>query len=104
MQPFEREVRQFVVDNFLFGEGGEDLGVEDSLLEKGLIDSTGILELVDFVQKSFGVKVEDHEIVPANLDSIHKVAAFVRQKLGDTGERGNKGKSSHIPGDREMAG
>lgn len=103
MQPFESEVRQFVIDNFLFGESGDDLSLEDSLLEKGLIDSTGILELVGFLQKTFGVKIEDHEIVPANLDSIQKIAAFVRQKLGDAGDRGNESQSSHIPDDREMA-
>lgn len=88
MQPFESEVHQFVVDNFLFGEGGSHLSANDSLLEKGLIDSTGILELVDFLQKKFGVPIEDHEITPANLDSIGKIARFVRQKKGDTGGDG----------------
>ncbi len=103
MQPFESEVRQFVIDNFLFGEKGDDLSLEDSLLEKGLIDSTGILEMVGFLQKTFGIKIEDDEIVPANLDSIHKIGAFIRQKLGDAGVQGNESKSSHIPNDPEMA-
>jgi len=84
MPQFENEVRQFIVENFLFGENEAELSVHDSLLEKGLIDSTGILELVSFVQTTFSVTVEDDEIIPANLDSIYKVARFIRQKKGGT--------------------
>jgi acyl carrier protein len=84
MQPFETEVRQFIIDNFLFGENADDLKSEDSLLEKGLIDSTGILELVGFVEKTYRIKVADEEIVPANLDSICKIATFIRQKTEET--------------------
>jgi acyl carrier protein len=87
-QPFEIEIRQFIIDNFLFGEGGSDLSASDSLLEKGLIDSTGILELVGFLQARFGVDIEDHEIVPTNLDSIDKIARFVQRKKGDAGGHG----------------
>ena len=94
MQPFESEIRQFVIDNFLFGEGGSDLSAHDSLLEKGLIDSTGILELVSFVQEKFGVKIEDHEIIPANLDSIEKIARFIQQKKGDAGGHGESSRAS----------
>lgn len=82
MQPYEAEIRQFIVDNFLFGEGGSDLGEEDSLLGKGLIDSTGVMELVGFLQSKFQIQVEDNEIVPANLDSIAKIRTFVQQKKG----------------------
>jgi acyl carrier protein len=80
---YETEVRAFIVENFLFGEDGDGLTVRDSLLEKGIIDSTGILELVGFVQEKFGLRIEDHEIVPANLDSIEKIVQFIRQKTGD---------------------
>jgi len=90
MQPFESEVRQFVIDSFLFGEGGDEIAASDSLLEKGLIDSTGILELVGFLQRTFEIKIDDREIIPANLDSIQKIAAFVRQKVGDAGGQGNQ--------------
>jgi acyl carrier protein len=61
---------------------GDVLSLEDSLIEKGLIDSTGVLELVTFIQETFQIRVEDHEIVPANLDSIGKIATFVRLKKG----------------------
>lgn len=94
MQPFEREVRQFIVDNFLFGEAGSDLSANDSLLEKGLIDSTGILELVDFLQEKLGVTIADDEIIPANLDSIAKIAGFVQRKKGDTGGDGEPSRVS----------
>jgi len=82
MSSLINEVRRFIVDNFLFGTNGDVLSPEDSLIEKGLIDSTGVLELVAFIQETFQICVEDHEIVPANLDSIGKIATFVRLKKG----------------------
>jgi acyl carrier protein len=82
MSSLINEVRTFIVDNFLFGTNGDVLSAEDSLIEKGLIDSTGVLELVAFIQETFQIRVEDHEIVPANLDSIGKIATFVRLKKG----------------------
>ncbi len=80
MSSLINEVQIFIVDNFLFGTNGDVLSPEDSLIEKGLIDSTGVLELVAFIQETFQIRVEDHEIVPANLDSIEKIATFVRLK------------------------
>jgi acyl carrier protein len=80
MQSLENEVRSFIVDNFLFGEDDRSLKNGDSLLQNGLIDSTGVLELVAFIQQAFEVVVQDDEIVPDNLDSIEKIAAFVRRK------------------------
>ncbi len=74
------QVRQFVVANYLFGhENG--LSDHDSFLESGIIDSTGILELIGFIEKTFGIRVENDELVPENLDSIAQVAAYVRSKL-----------------------
>ena len=94
MSQFEDEVRQFIVANFLFGENEAELSVHDSLLEKGLIDSTGILELVGFVQTTFSLTVDDDEIVPANLDSIYKVARFIRQKKGEAVGQGQSSAGS----------
>jgi acyl carrier protein len=76
-------VRSFVVDNFLFGEGSGLKG-DSSFLGEGIIDSTGILELVAFLESQWGVRVEDEELIPENLDSIDKVAAFVEKKKGFT--------------------
>jgi acyl carrier protein len=76
----EQAIRRFVVDTFLFGKGGEALGDGDSLLDRGIIDSTGVLELVGFIEGEFGIVVDDDDLVPANLDSIAGLAAFVRAK------------------------
>jgi acyl carrier protein len=75
------EIRDFVVTNFLFGKG-EDLSNEESLLENGVIDSTGVLELVSYLQERFEIRIEDDEIVPANLDSIHNLVDYVGRKTG----------------------
>ena len=76
-------VRQFIIDNFLFGS---DDGLEDatSFLESGIIDSTGVLELVGFLEEQFEMSVEDEELIPENLDSINNVVAYVQRKLEQT--------------------
>ena len=78
----ESAVRQFVVDKFMFGEGADKLSNDTSFLESGLIDSTGVLELVMFLEEKFRVKVADEEMLPENLDSVTAIAAFVTRKLG----------------------
>ncbi len=77
---FQRDVRNFIVNNFLFGQPLE-LQADESLLRKGVIDSTGVLELVAFLEGEYGIKVEDDEVVPENLDSIASVAAYLAKKL-----------------------
>jgi acyl carrier protein len=74
-------VRQFIVDNFLFGRS-EGLSDEQSFLDSGIIDSTGILELVAFLEETYGLQVGDEELIPDNLDSIHKISGFLQRKLG----------------------
>jgi acyl carrier protein len=76
----EREVHSFIVTNFLFGQS-VDLQPEESLLGRGLIDSTGVLELVDFIEERYAIKIEDEEVIPGNLDSINNVATYVARKL-----------------------
>jgi acyl carrier protein len=73
------KIREFIIDNFLFGEAG-DLKNEVSLLDEGVIDSTGILELVAFLEEQFKIRIEDEEMIPENLDSIDHIAAFVERK------------------------
>ena len=72
-------IRQFIVENFLFGEDG-NLKQETSFLESGIIDSTGILELVSFLEEKFEISVADEELVPENLDSIANVVAYLQKK------------------------
>ena len=74
------ELRQFIVDNFLFGRD-KPFSNEDSLIENGLIDSTGVLELIAFLEEKYGIRMEQAEIVPDNLDSIQRLSDFIRRKL-----------------------
>jgi acyl carrier protein len=74
-------VRAFIEENFLFREDISDLADTDSLLESGVMDSTGILELVAFLETEFSIQMADAEIVPENLDSIAAIAGYVDRKL-----------------------
>lgn len=73
-------VRTFIEDNFLFREDLSHLSDADSLLENGVMDSTGILELVAFLESEFSLQMSDAEIVPDNLDSIGAIAGYVKRK------------------------
>ena len=75
------EIRRFVIDSFLFGKDGGALSNDDSFLEKGIIDSTGILELIEFLEERYRVKVADEDLLPENLDSVNRVARFVSRKV-----------------------
>ncbi len=76
-------IRQFVQDNFLFGQE-ITFSDEESFLEQGLIDSTGVLELIAFLGERFSIAVTDEELVPENLDSISNLVRFVESKLGSS--------------------
>jgi len=77
---FAREVRTFVVSNFLLGKG-DRLGDDTSFLEQGLIDSTGILELVTYLEDTYEIEIADEELTPDNLDSVNRIAHFLSKKL-----------------------
>lgn len=79
MTEAKEKIRQFVISNFLFGQDN-GLTANASFLEQGIIDSTGVLELVAFVESQFGIKVEDAELIPDNFDSIDAVAAYLGRK------------------------
>jgi acyl carrier protein len=76
MEP-KQQIRHFVTSNF-YAAGA--LGDGDSLLEHGIVDSTGVLEVIAFIEEAFGVTVEDEEMLPDNLDSIERIAGFVARK------------------------
>jgi acyl carrier protein len=82
-----QRVREFVTSNFFVSDSAS-LTDGASLLDLGVVDSTGVLEIIGFLEQAFGVKVEDDEIVPANLDSIDRIAAYVGRKLGAPGPGG----------------
>ncbi|MEO6013990.1 MAG: phosphopantetheine-binding protein [Devosia sp.] len=76
------QIRSFIIENFLFGDISHDLGDDVSLIDADLVDSTAILELVAYVEETYGVTVADADIVPANFDSIGRIAAFVGARIG----------------------
>ena len=76
----KQAIRDFVVENFLFGEAN-GLKEDTSFLEEGIIDSTGILELVTYLEDELSITVEDEELIPENLDSIDNVAAYLGKKI-----------------------
>jgi acyl carrier protein len=75
------ETRTFVVENFLYARPDYALGVDDSLLQAGIMDSMGVIELVEFVQTAFGVEVKDNDITEANLGSLSAIASYVSSRL-----------------------
>ena len=80
MNETKKKVRKFIVENFLFGD---DNGLKDdaSFLEEGIIDSTGVLELVKFLEESFSITVDDEELVPENLDSLDNISVYLESKM-----------------------
>ena len=80
MAEYRDRVRSFIIKNFLFGD---DNGLKDdaSFLDEGVIDSTGVLELVAFLEEDFGITVEDDELIPENLDSIDNVVKYLSKKI-----------------------
>ncbi len=82
--PIETLIRAYILENFLFTDDNGQLQDDASFLEEGIVDSTGVLELVMFVEETFGIAVEDEEIVPENLDSVEQLARYVRLKVGET--------------------
>ena len=76
-------IRDFIIANFLFGQVGDTLKDDESFLASGIIDSTGVLELVGFLETEYGISIDNEELIPDNLDSVNKVASFVRRKLGE---------------------
>lgn len=82
MELLIQELRTFVIDNFLFGDASGRFAFtnDDSFQQRGIVDSTGILELVCHLQERYGIDIEDAELVPDNLDSVTRVARFVERK------------------------
>ncbi len=77
------QIRNFISNNFVLPYGLDQLDDESSFLDEGIIDSTGVVELVVFLEENFSIEVEDEELIPDNLDSVNKVIAYVKGKTGD---------------------
>jgi acyl carrier protein len=77
----KRQIKQFVLKNYLFTEDESALSDSESLIRNGTIDSTGMLELIAHLEKTWSIKVADVEMIPANFESIDAIGAFVARKL-----------------------
>jgi acyl carrier protein len=77
-------IRRYVLENFLYTDDENLLQDDVSFLENGVVDSTGVLELVLFVEDTFGIPVQDEEIVPENFDSVNRLAQYVETQAGET--------------------
>jgi len=79
-------IRAYILENILFGDENVQYSDHDSLMQKGIIDSTGILELIGFIESEFGFAVDDDEIRPENLDSLALIEVYIRKKQkGESG-------------------
>jgi acyl carrier protein len=76
---YSETVKQFIIENFLFGDGNQ-LVSDTPLFEKGIIDSTGVLELVAFIEENFNVSVSDEELVQDNFSSLNAIDKFLKSK------------------------
>ena len=81
MKSIETEVYQFVLENFLFGDESRALGLEQSFLDSGVVDSTGVLELIAFAEEQFGIEVRDEDLLPENFDSIRNLSTYIQSKI-----------------------
>jgi acyl carrier protein len=73
-------IRDFILENYLFTTDANAIALDDSLLGRGIVDSTGMLEIIFFIEEKLGVKVKDEEMIPENLDSVNKIALFVEAR------------------------
>ena len=76
----ESKVRSYVLENYLFTDDQSELDSNDSFLEKGIIDSTSILEIILFLEEEFAIDVADHEMIPDNFDSVSNIVNFIKNK------------------------
>lgn len=80
MLEIENTIRKFLIENFVLSEQLDELGFDESFLENGVVDSTGILELVFFVEDQFEIQIDTSEVLPENFDSVNCLASYIRRK------------------------
>ena len=81
MESIETKLREFIAENLLFSNNGYPFPDDTSFLENGTVDSMSVMEIVLYTEQTFGIAISDDEIVPANFDSIHNLATYIREKL-----------------------
>ena len=81
----ESDVRRFITESFPLGASGSELDGSDSLLEAGVIDSVGVLELIEFLEARYSIQIPDEDVMPENLDSIAAITRYVSSRSGPDG-------------------
>ena len=81
MEDVRKKIRNYILENFLFTSDLNAIDDDRSFLKTGIIDSTGILEIIGFVEEEFKINVEDEEVIPENLDSINLISRFIMSKI-----------------------
>ena len=80
MDKIKEKIKEFIIENFLFGEDN-DLNDDTSFLEEGIIDSTGVLELIEYLEEEFEIEIDDEDMIPENLDSLNNLEQFISKLL-----------------------
>lgn len=80
MSDIQAKIMDFIKENFIMGRSETTLDVEESLIESGIMDSTGVLELVEFLESTFSIQIDDEELIPENLESIKNIVEFLKTK------------------------
>jgi acyl carrier protein len=81
MDSIKNEIKKFLIENFLFGDDSIEIVEDESLMDQGLIDSTGILELITFIENTYNIKIDNNEIIPENLDTLDNMQKFLSIKI-----------------------
>jgi acyl carrier protein len=81
MLDIKKQVKEYIFDNFIMGSSSVEISGDTSFLGVGIIDSTGVLELISFLEETFRIEVGDEEMIPENLDSLNQIEKFVTKKL-----------------------
>ena len=80
MEGIKEPIREYIIQNFLFGDTETVFSDSDSFMENGILDSTGILDIILFIENTYNIKIDDDEIVPDNLDSLDNLEKFITMK------------------------
>ncbi len=80
MSAVRDSIISYITENFIQGRSDLELKPDESLIENGIIDSTGVLELVTFIEEKYSIEIADEELIPENLDSINNIIAFLKTK------------------------
>ncbi len=80
MEKIKQSIKNYIVENVLYGANEHELCYDDSFLDKGIVDSTGIMEIVGFIEDEYDISVDDDELIPENLDTINNLAKYVKGK------------------------